>query len=72
MGAVLEAYDRRRSANEIRADAAQLPIVQRLDALNEALAAMPKPGGLMGFFRKRRSRRAGSTSWARWAAARPC
>ncbi len=52
MGAVLEAYDRRRSANEIRADAAQLPIVQRLDALNEALAAMPKPGGLMGFFRK--------------------
>ncbi len=52
MGSVLTAYDRRRDAGEIRPDAAQRPVIERLDGLAQALAAMPKPGGLFGFLKK--------------------
>jgi len=47
-----EEYERRRAAGDLRADAAQAPVADRLDRLAGALAAMPKGGGLLGFFKK--------------------
>lgn len=52
MGAVLSDYEAGVAAGRIRADAAQRPVVLRLDALSAALAAMPGPGGLLARFRK--------------------
>ncbi len=52
MGSLLEAYERRRQAGEIRPDAAQLPVVQRLDRLADDLARLPQAGGLFSVFRK--------------------
>ncbi|WP_373502569.1 cell division protein ZapE [Aestuariivirga sp.] len=52
MSVVLREYERRRDAGELKPDAAQLPVLARLDALAEALAALPKPGGLRSIFRK--------------------
>jgi cell division protein ZapE len=52
MGAVLRDYERKVAAGEIRADEAQRPVVLRLDRLADALSALPKPGGLLGMFRK--------------------
>jgi cell division protein ZapE len=52
MGALLKEYERRRAAGELKADIGQAPVARRLDQLAEALAAMPKPGGLLGLFKK--------------------
>jgi cell division protein ZapE len=52
MGAVLHEYDRRRDAGLLKPDPAQKPVVEKLDALAEALARLPKSGGLLGFLKK--------------------
>jgi cell division protein ZapE len=52
MGAILQEYERRRDGGALTADAAQLPVVAKLDALADALKNMPKPGGLLGFLKK--------------------
>jgi cell division protein ZapE len=52
MGALLLDYERRRQAGELKPDEGQWSVVQKLDRLAEALAAMPEPGGLFSMFRK--------------------
>ena len=52
MASPLAEYRRRRDAGELKADPAQVPVVERLDRLAEDLAAIPAPGGLRGLFRK--------------------
>jgi cell division protein ZapE len=52
MAGLLAEYERRRAAGELRRDAAQLPVLQKLDGLAAALDALPKPGGLLTRFRK--------------------
>lgn len=52
MGAILAEYERRRLGGELKPDDGQVPVVQKLDQLAEALEATPKPGGLFSMFRK--------------------
>lgn len=47
MGAVVEDYERRSAAGEIKADAAQRPIVRRLDDLAKALGDVPTSNGFL-------------------------
>ncbi len=55
MGAVVDDYERRSAAGELKPDAAQRPVVLKLDQLAQALETLPKPGGLFGRFRKQPS-----------------
>jgi cell division protein ZapE len=52
MAALLGDYEARCIAGEIRADAAQRPVVAKLDQLLDALSQMPGNGGLLARFRK--------------------
>lgn len=52
MGAVLEAYDRRREAGDLKPDAAQRAVAAKLDALAISLAASTPQSGLFGRLRK--------------------
>ena len=52
MGIILQEYERRRNGGLLKPDAAQLPVVAKLDALAEELKAMKKPGGVLGLLRK--------------------
>jgi cell division protein ZapE len=52
MAGLLAEYERRRAAGELRPDAAQLPVLQRLEALATALEGVPKQGGLRRMLRK--------------------
>lgn len=52
MPAILQEYERRRDAGALKADAAQLPVVAKLDELAEQLKSTSKPGGLLGFLKK--------------------
>lgn len=55
MGSILTRFEERISLGEIEADAAQRRIAERLDALQDALAASgPENGGLKRFFGKTR------------------
>ncbi len=52
MAALLAEYERRRVSGELKPDAAQVQVLQRLEALATALEALPKTGGLLGRLRK--------------------
>lgn len=52
MGTILQEYERRRDAGALKPDAAQLPVVAKLDELADKLKSAPKPGGLLGFLKK--------------------
>ena len=52
MAALLEEYERRRDLGELKSDAAQVPVLQRLDQLANALESLSGNGGLRALFRK--------------------
>lgn len=52
MATVLAEYERQRAAGEIRPDAAQVPVIARLDELASRLEALPKASGFRGLLRK--------------------
>lgn len=52
MGAISDHYERHLASGDIRPDDGQRPVVRKLDQLAAALEALPKPGGLLGRFRK--------------------
>ena len=52
MAALLAEYERRRASGELKSDAAQVLVLQRLEALAAALETLPKAGGLLGRLRK--------------------
>ena len=52
MAALVAEYERRRDLGELKSDAAQMPVLQRLDHLATALESLPGNGGLRALFRK--------------------